>query len=203
MFVGQERPSSKSSAGARNSRHILKTAVQKMCSTIAVVLSLVLISAMAVMILPSGVARAVERSVVNMEEVSGSADVNSADDLQYVIDQAGSNPVKIVLNSGPYTVKKTLKIPAGADIELTNYTGEEFENNSRILRGNGFTGVLVSVSKGGHLTLSGSDNDALQLDSSGQFVPSGQPTLEVYGQTTINHATIKGARGISGPLTLL
>ena len=128
------------------------------------------------------------------------------DELQKLINQAGTTPTRIEIGNAIETlVTKTLVIPAGADIELVDTEVSPWSSSTKIIRDDGnFTGNLIRVEKGGKLTLSdGTGNgEGLIIDSRAQYenVVKGSsfaPTISVEGELVMNAGTIKGARKMS------
>ena len=128
------------------------------------------------------------------------------DQLQELINQAGTTPTRIEIGNAMETlVTKTLVIPAGADIELVDTDVSPWGSSTKIIRDNGnFTGSIIQVKRGGKLTLSdGTGNgEGLIIDSRAQYdnVVRGSsfaPTITVEGELMMNAGTIKGARKMS------
>lgn len=130
--------------------------------------------------------------------------------LQKAIDDAGTKPVRIVLGCMETPIDTTLKIPAGADIELVNNPHAIFgDATSTLARADGFKGVMVRVEQGASLTLAAhEDGGRLQISSRGESIPSSVPAVVVKGALVMNDADaadadqarvkIFGARGMDG-----
>ena len=125
------------------------------------------------------------------------------DELQKLINQAGTTPTRIEIGNTIETlVTNTLVIPTGSDIELVDTEVDPWGSSTRIIRDDGdFTGSLIRVEKGGKLTLSdGTGNgEGLIIDSRAQYenVVKGNsfaPTIMVEGELVMNVGTVKGAR---------
>ena len=128
------------------------------------------------------------------------------DELQKLINQAGTTPTRIEIGNAIETlVTKTLVIPTGSDIELVDTNVDPWGSSTRIIRDDGnFTGSIIRVEKGGKLTLSdGTGNgEGIIIDSRAQYdnVVKGSsfsPTIMVEGELVMNAGTITGARKMS------
>ncbi|QKF06837.1 Cna B-type domain-containing protein [Berryella wangjianweii] len=168
---------------------IQRTALRSMALALAAVLA-----ALALTLAPACPACAADRAEVDLSERPG------AGELQGAIDRAGSVPTRIALAPGDCELAGTLVIPSGADVELVGSAGGGGRGpGSRLARGDGFAGVMVLVERGARLTLGrGAAEGALEVNSRGESVPAGEPTLLVLGEATVDHAVIQGARGVSG-----
>lgn len=70
-------------------------------------------------------------------------------ELQKLVTDAGSTPTRIALGLWDVNLTKTLKIPAGADIELAPPEQDaSFATETRIVRQTGFSGTMIEVEKG-------------------------------------------------------
>ncbi|WP_168165262.1 Cna B-type domain-containing protein [Alloscardovia sp. HMSC034E08] len=159
--------------------------------------SILLIGMIAVLAIPSIAHAQEDRLTFDMsQDAPGQAGQLSA--LESVLSQIGTTPATIILDRGSYNVDKTLKIPAGADIEFKNYQGDDSDSAPSFVRHNDFKGVMIQVEEGAKLTLSGNTNEALELNGGGESAKSESAILLIQGSVTINHATIKDANGIEG-----
>lgn len=126
------------------------------------------------------------------------------DDVQAMIEKAGTTPTRIFLGDMFTELSKPLVIQPGADITIVNYdgSGPEYSNNSGLVRANGGSSTpLIKVAKGASLTLDQNPNGRGQviIDSRAQYsnavtASSFGPTVLVEGDFTMNNGSIQGAR---------
>ncbi|MGJ9499773.1 Cna B-type domain-containing protein [Actinotignum sp. GS-2025c] len=112
------------------------------------------------------------------------------------ISEAGTTPTRIILGATDTMLTQTLKIPAGADIELVNGARAPWgTTTSGLNREDGFTGTMVQVPAGASLTFDNYDGGTFHLLSRGEWVPGGGTLLDVRGSLTINGGEFSGVRG--------
>ncbi|MGJ9463815.1 Cna B-type domain-containing protein [Actinotignum sp. GS-2025e] len=112
------------------------------------------------------------------------------------ISEAGTTPTRIILGATDTMLTQTLKIPAGADIELVNGARAPWgTTTSGLNREDGFTGTMVQVPAGAALTFDNYDGGTFHLLSRGEWVPGGGTLLDVRGSLTINGGEFSGVRG--------
>ncbi|QJC21484.1 Cna B-type domain-containing protein [Arcanobacterium buesumense] len=127
-------------------------------------------------------------------------------DIQAFIDEAGTNPARIVLYDGDNMVTSTIIINPGQDIEMVE--GEPFSpmvysDGSLLNREDGFARSLIHVKEGGKLTLqanpSGKTASNIGVYARGEYVSASSPTILVEGQLVLGKGSkVYGARNLSG-----
>ncbi|MDY5131076.1 Cna B-type domain-containing protein, partial [Actinotignum timonense] len=111
------------------------------------------------------------------------------------IREAGTTPTRIILGATDTLLTSTLKIPAGADIELVNGGRAPWgATDSGLVREDGFSGVMVQVPAGAALTFDNYDGGTFRMRSRGEWVPGGGTLLDVRGSLTINGGEFSGVR---------
>lgn len=114
------------------------------------------------------------------------------------IREAGTTPTRIILGATDTLLTQTLKIPAGADIELVNGARAPWgTTDSGLVREDGFSGVMVQVSAGASLTFDNYDGGTFRMHSRGEWVPGGGTLVDVRGSLTINGGEFSGVREAS------
>lgn len=107
--------------------------------------------------------------------------------LRDAISQAGTTPTTITLGTDRTALTQTLRIPAGADIEIVA-NGDA----SELARADGFRGVLVQVDAGGSLTLNA------DVNARGTEAPATTEIISVRGSLVMDGGDVHGARNMSG-----
>ncbi|MBY4798393.1 LPXTG cell wall anchor domain-containing protein [Collinsella sp. AGMB00827] len=143
-----------------------------------------------------GQAHAAERTDFVLQDIAADPAHPTAADLQTAIDQAGTTPSRIILTAQECTIDKTIKIPAGADIQLVGVT--DTDQSSVLARARGFKGSLLKVEKTAALTLGEPGGGTVTIDSRGKVTPSTyDATIDVLGSLTMEDAVVRGTEGMS------
>ncbi|MGJ9600022.1 Cna B-type domain-containing protein [Actinotignum sp. GS-2025c] len=143
---------------------------------------------------PAADAAASPRAVVQCSQDPN--DLTCPEDLlTQRIREAGTTPTRIILGATDTLLTNTLKIPAGADIELVNGGRAPWgATDSGLVREDGFSGVMVQVPAGAALTFDNYDGGSFHMHSRGEWVPGGGTLLDVRGSLTINGGEFSGVR---------
>lgn len=145
-------------------------------------------------------ASAAERQVLQCFDLENGDYTCSEPLLHQLITDAGTTPTRIELGDGDVELTSTLTIPTGADIELVNHPAAPWgESDSRIIRADGFRGLLIAVQPDAELTLSRhADGGSLTVHSRGEWVNDTSYLLDVRGAATINDGvTLTGMRNMN------
>ncbi len=124
----------------------------------------------------------------------------SQDELQTLINDAGTTPTTIVLGLIDTYLTETLVIPEGSDITLLNAPIDipNYVNDTGLTREDGFTGRLIHIQKGAKLTLDSNEKGlgTTVVRARGEWVEgaSHQPSIYVEGELVMEKGRVEGAR---------